>query len=131
MHKPRLVADEKVRPGGRLAYGQHAQHWVVEFVDSERHRSLSAQTQYFSYLEMVGIESICTSQGVVAPEKRGIEEVGQQGEQRDLLAELDELNRSRKGVVTLSEIGTIWTINQQAKPLKILASKLAVVGEFH
>jgi hypothetical protein len=36
-----------------------------------------------------------------------------------------------KGVVTLSEIGTIWTINQQAKSLKILASKLAVVGEFH
>jgi len=35
------------------------------------------------------------------------------------------------GVVTLSEIGTIWTINQQAKPLKTLASKLAVVGEFH
>ncbi len=35
------------------------------------------------------------------------------------------------GVVTLSEIGTIWTINQQAKPLKTLASKLAIVGEFH
>ena len=35
------------------------------------------------------------------------------------------------GAVTLSEIGTIWTINQQAKPLKTLASKLAVVGEFH
>jgi len=33
--------------------------------------------------------------------------------------------------ITLSEIGTIWTINQQAKPLKTLASKLAVVGEFH
>jgi hypothetical protein len=38
---------------------------------------------------------------------------------------------TREGVVTLSEIGTIWTINQQAKPLKTLASKLAVVGEFH
>jgi hypothetical protein len=25
------------------------------------------------------------------------------------------------GVVTLSEIGTIWTINQQAKPLKTFA----------
>jgi hypothetical protein len=36
-----------------------------------------------------------------------------------------------KGVVTLSEIGTIWTINQQAKPLKNLVSNLAVVGEFH
>ena len=34
----------------------------------------------------------------------------------------------KKGVVTLSEIGTI---NQQAKPLKTLASKLAVVGGFH
>jgi hypothetical protein len=36
-----------------------------------------------------------------------------------------------KGVVTLSEIGTIWTTNQQAKPLKTLASKFAVVGGFH
>jgi hypothetical protein len=37
----------------------------------------------------------------------------------------------RMGVVTLSEIGTIWTINQQAKPLKTLAWKFAIVGEFH
>ena len=34
------------------------------------------------------------------------------------------------GVVTLSEIGPIWTINQQAKCLKSLASTLAVVGKF-
>ena len=31
---------------------------------------------------------------------------------------------------TLSEIGTIWTINQQAKSLKLLSSTLAVVGKF-
>jgi hypothetical protein len=31
------------------------------------------------------------------------------------------LDRLLQGVVTLSEIGTIWTINQQAKPLKTLA----------
>jgi hypothetical protein len=35
------------------------------------------------------------------------------------------------GVVTLSEIDSIWTTNQQAKPLKTLASKFAVVGGFH
>jgi hypothetical protein len=35
-----------------------------------------------------------------------------------------------KGVVTLSEIGRIWTINHQAKSLKSLASILAVVGKF-
>jgi hypothetical protein len=40
-------------------------------------------------------------------------------------------NCTVNGFVTLSEIGSIWTINQQAKPLKTLASKLAVVGEFH
>ena len=40
-----------------------------------------------------------------------------------------ETNRAR-GVVTLSEIGPIWTINQQAKSLKSLASTLAVVGKF-
>jgi hypothetical protein len=34
------------------------------------------------------------------------------------------------GVVTLSEIGQIWTINQQAKSLKSLASTLAIVGKF-
>jgi catechol 2,3-dioxygenase-like lactoylglutathione lyase family enzyme len=34
------------------------------------------------------------------------------------------------GVVTLSEIGPVWTINQQAKSLKSLASTLAVVGKF-
>jgi hypothetical protein len=34
------------------------------------------------------------------------------------------------GVVTLSEIGPIWTINQQAKPLKSHASTLAIVGKF-
>jgi hypothetical protein len=39
--------------------------------------------------------------------------------------------RPLNGVVTLSEIDTIWTINQQAKPLKTLVSKLAVVSEFH
>jgi hypothetical protein len=37
---------------------------------------------------------------------------------------------SRAGVVTLSEIGPIWTINQQAKSLKSLASTLAIVGKF-
>jgi hypothetical protein len=36
----------------------------------------------------------------------------------------------RDGVVTLSEIGLIWTINQQAKFLKLLSSTLAVVGKF-
>jgi hypothetical protein len=36
----------------------------------------------------------------------------------------------RTGVVTLSEIGPIWTINQQAKSLKSLASTLAIVGKF-
>jgi len=36
----------------------------------------------------------------------------------------------RLGVVTLSEIGPIWTINQQAKSLKSLASTLAIVGKF-
>jgi hypothetical protein len=35
-----------------------------------------------------------------------------------------------EGVVTLSEIGPIWTINQQAKSLKSLASTLAIVGKF-
>jgi hypothetical protein len=39
--------------------------------------------------------------------------------------------RPPQGIVTLSEIGSIWTINQQAKPLKTLASKFAVVGGFH
>jgi len=34
------------------------------------------------------------------------------------------------GVVTLSEFGPIWTINQQAKSLKSLASTLAIVGKF-
>jgi hypothetical protein len=34
------------------------------------------------------------------------------------------------GVVTLSEISPIWTINQRAKSLKFLASTLAVVGKF-
>jgi hypothetical protein len=34
------------------------------------------------------------------------------------------------GVVTLSEIGPIWTINQQAKSLKFLASTSAIVGKF-
>jgi len=33
------------------------------------------------------------------------------------------------GIVTLSEIRTIWTINQQAKYLKSPASTLAVVGK--
>ena len=36
----------------------------------------------------------------------------------------------RWGVVTLSEIGRIWTINQQAKSVKSLASTLAIVGKF-
>jgi len=34
------------------------------------------------------------------------------------------------GVVTLSEIGSILTINQQAKSLKSLASTLQVFGKF-
>jgi hypothetical protein len=37
---------------------------------------------------------------------------------------------ARPGVVTLSETGPIWTINQQAKSLKSLASTLAIVGKF-
>jgi hypothetical protein len=36
----------------------------------------------------------------------------------------------REGVVTLTEIGPIWTVNQRAKSLKFLASTLAVVGKF-
>ena len=35
-----------------------------------------------------------------------------------------------QGIVTLSEIDPIWTINQQAKYLKSLASTFAVVGKF-
>ena len=35
-----------------------------------------------------------------------------------------------EGIVTLSEIGPIWTINQRAKSLEFLASTLAVVGKF-
>jgi hypothetical protein len=38
--------------------------------------------------------------------------------------------RTWQGVVTLSETGPIWTINQQAKSLKSLASTLAIVGKF-
>jgi len=34
------------------------------------------------------------------------------------------------GIVTLSEIGPIWTIDRQAKPLKPHASQSAVVGKF-
>ena len=34
------------------------------------------------------------------------------------------------GVVTLSEIGPVWTINQQAKSLKSLAPTLVVVPKF-
>jgi len=37
---------------------------------------------------------------------------------------------NRCGVVTLSEIGPVWTINQQAKSLKSLAPTLAVVAKF-
>ena len=40
------------------------------------------------------------------------------------------LSNPRNGVVTLSEIGPIWTINQQAKSLNSLASTLAIVGKF-
>ena len=43
---------------------------------------------------------------------------------------LAKINNPPAGVVTLSEIGPIWTINQQAKSLKSLASTLAVVGKF-
>jgi hypothetical protein len=38
--------------------------------------------------------------------------------------------RALLGVITLSEIGPIWTINQRAKSLKFLASTLAIVGKF-
>jgi hypothetical protein len=34
------------------------------------------------------------------------------------------------GIVTLSEIGPVWTINQQAKSLKSLAPTLVVVPNF-
>jgi hypothetical protein len=34
------------------------------------------------------------------------------------------------GVVTLSEIGPIWMINQQTKLVESLASTLAIVGKF-
>jgi hypothetical protein len=34
------------------------------------------------------------------------------------------------GIVTLSEIGPVWTINQQAKSLKSLAPILVVVPKF-
>jgi hypothetical protein len=43
---------------------------------------------------------------------------------------LADLHNGLEGVVTLSEIGPIWTINQQAKSLKSLASTLAIVGKF-
>ena len=43
---------------------------------------------------------------------------------------LDVLVQSRRGIVTLSEIGPIWTIDRQAKPLKSHASKSAAVGKF-
>ena len=36
----------------------------------------------------------------------------------------------RRGIVTLSEIGPVWTINQQAKSLKSLAPTLVVVPKF-
>ena len=42
----------------------------------------------------------------------------------------EAMPRADVGVVTLSEIGPIWTINQQAKSLKSIASTLAVVGKF-
>ena len=44
----------------------------------------------------------------------------------------DKIAASKKkgGVVTLSKIDPIWTINQQAKSLKSLASTLAIVGKF-
>ena len=35
-----------------------------------------------------------------------------------------------EGIVTLSEIGPIWTIDQEAKSLKVLASTLADFGKF-
>ena len=38
--------------------------------------------------------------------------------------------RALLGVITLSEIGPIWTINQRTKSLKFLASTLAIVGKF-
>ena len=38
--------------------------------------------------------------------------------------------KALEGVFTLSEIGPIWTIDQQAKSLKSLASTLAIVGKF-
>ena len=44
--------------------------------------------------------------------------------------ELERIALNDDGVVTLSEIGPIWTINQQAKSLKSLASTLAIVGKF-
>jgi hypothetical protein len=44
--------------------------------------------------------------------------------------QLDAALKDQIGVVTLSEIGPIWTINQQAKSLKSLASTLAIVGKF-
>ena len=34
------------------------------------------------------------------------------------------------GIVTLSEMGPIWTFNRQARPLKSHASKSAAVGKF-
>jgi hypothetical protein len=39
-------------------------------------------------------------------------------------------NSRPQGVVTLSETGPIWTINQQAKSLESLTSTLAIVGKF-
>jgi len=37
---------------------------------------------------------------------------------------------AHSGVVTLSDIGQRWTIDQQAKPLKYRMSKSALVGKF-
>jgi len=43
---------------------------------------------------------------------------------------MKQIRKGLWGIVTLSEIGPVWTINQQAKSLKSLASTLAVVGKF-
>ena len=42
----------------------------------------------------------------------------------------DFLGISLEGVVTLSEISQIWSIDREAKSLKSLASVFAVVGNF-
>ena len=50
-------------------------------------------------------------------------------ENRPVIA-VKQTSKARWGIVTLSEIGPIWTIDRQDKSLKSHASKSAAVGKF-